>query len=47
MRHTMLYNNESKFVIISATMDQDEPIYRRFFRIIDDNLIFLGNKWIK
>ena len=31
-------NNSLKFVIISATMDADEPIYRRFYRTINDNL---------
>jgi len=37
MKNTVLYNNTIKLVIISATMDNDEPIYRRFYRDINDN----------
>ncbi|CAH6421425.1 DEAD/DEAH box RNA helicase [uncultured virus] len=37
MKYISYYNNDLKFVIISATMDEDEPIYRRFYRDINDN----------
>ena len=30
MRHTLFYNNDIKLSIISATMEEDEPIFRRF-----------------
>ena len=36
-KHSVYYNNDIKLVIISATMDDDEPIYRRFYRCINDN----------
>ena len=29
------FNNTVKLVIVSATMDDDEPIYRRYFATID------------
>ena len=32
MRHNLLYNNDIKLGIISATMDVDEPIFRRYYR---------------
>lgn len=34
------YNNMVKLVIVSATMDDDEPIYRQYFKYINDNLLF-------
>lgn len=37
-RNSLLYNNDTKLLIISATMDDDEPIYRSYYRYIDDNL---------
>ena len=40
MRHTLFYNNDLKLSIISATMEEDEPIFRRYYRFIDDNLTF-------
>jgi hypothetical protein len=33
-------NNQVKLIIVSATMDDDEPIYRRYFKIINDKLVF-------
>lgn len=40
MRNTLYYNNSIKLVIISATMEADEPIYRRYYRDINDNLAY-------
>ena len=40
MRHTLFYNNDIKLSIISATMEEDEPIFRRYYRFIDDNLTY-------
>lgn len=37
MNECCYYNNDLKLVIISATMDDDEPIYRRYYRNINDN----------
>lgn len=37
MQNTSYINNSLKLIIISATMDDDEPIYRRYYRKINDN----------
>ena len=34
------FNNKVKLIIVSATMDDDEPIYRRYFSMINDNLMY-------
>ena len=39
-RNTLLYNNDIKLLIISATMEDDEPIYRNYYRYINDNLSY-------
>lgn len=38
MRYALYYNNDLRLSMISATMDVDEPIYRRYYRSINDNL---------
>lgn len=43
MKQCTSYNNTIKLVIVSATMDDDEPYYRRFYRDINDNRIFPFN----
>lgn len=40
LRNSVYINNDVKFVIMSATLEEDEPIYRRYFRFINDNLIY-------
>ena len=40
LRNSVYINNDIKFVIMSATLEEDEPIYRRYFRFINDNLIY-------
>ena len=40
VRDTVKYNNSLKLVIVSATMAEDEPIYRRYYREIDDNFSY-------
>lgn len=40
MKGATFYNNNIRLVIISATMDDDEPTYRRYFRDINDNRQF-------
>ena len=47
MKYISLYNNTVKLVIVSATMDDDEPIYRRYYRDINDNKMFPLNYNIK
>lgn len=42
----ILQNNSLRLVIVSATMDDDEPKYRRFFRDINDNRKFPLDNWI-
>ena len=39
-RATCFYNNSARLVIISATMDDDESIYRNYFKEINDNLVY-------
>lgn len=46
MKYTAYYNNNIKLIIISATMDQDEPIYRYYYRDINDNRMFPLNTFI-
>lgn len=41
------YNNSLRLVILSATMDEDEPRYRRYYRNINDNRKFPLNTWIE
>ena len=38
IRGTILLNNDLKLYIISATMELDDPIYRQYYRLINDNL---------
>jgi hypothetical protein len=40
MKYTAYYNNNVKLVLISATMEEDEPIYRRYYREINDNRMY-------
>lgn len=47
MRYVTYYNNSVKLVIISATMDADEPIYRRYYRNVNDNLTYPLNMLLK
>ncbi len=39
-RYNIYINNQITLGIISATIDYDEPIYRKYFKNIDDNLKF-------
>ena len=39
-RNACYFNNSIRLIIISATMDDDEPIYRSYFNIINDNIIY-------
>ncbi len=47
MRNALYYNNSLKLVIVSATMDKDEPVYRRYYRDINDNLMYPLNALLK
>jgi HrpA-like RNA helicase len=40
MRQHCYYNNSIRLVIISATMDDDEAIYRKYYRCLNDNLVY-------
>jgi hypothetical protein len=44
MKSTLYFNNKIRFIITSATIDKDEPIYRKYYRNIDDNLLFPCNR---
>lgn len=40
MKETMMYNNDIKLVIVSATMDDDEALYRKFYGSINDIFMY-------
>jgi hypothetical protein len=40
MRQTIMYNNSIRLIIISATMDDDEIIYRNYYKLINDNIVY-------
>jgi hypothetical protein len=44
MKSTLYFNNKIRFIITSATIEKDEPIYRKYYRNIDDNLLFPCNR---
>lgn len=37
LRNSLFVNTSLKLFIISATMDYDEPLFRRYYRVINDN----------
>lgn len=39
-RNACYFNNSIRLIIVSATMDDDEPIYRYYFKMINDNLVY-------
>ena len=43
LRYSVYYNNTIKLIIMSATMDSDEPYYRRYYRDINDNKMYPFN----
>ena len=47
MKNSIHNNNKMRLVIMSATMDTDEPVYRRFYRDINDNRKYPLSDWIK
>ena len=40
MRQTCIYNNMVRLIIVSATMEDDEPIYRYYYKLVNDNLVY-------
>jgi len=47
LKYAINNNNSLRLVILSATMDDDEPRYRRFYRDINDNRKFPLNDMIR
>lgn len=47
MKYAAYHNNDTKLIIISATMDEDEPVYRRYYRDINDNKMNPSNTHIE
>lgn len=47
MKTVSYINNDCKLIIVSATMESDEPTYRRYYRDINDNKMFPLNQYIK
>jgi len=39
-RQTCFYNNQIRLIIVSATMDNDELIYRRYYKMVNDKLLY-------
>lgn len=46
-RNACYFNNSLRLIIVSATMDDDEPIYRYYFKLLNDNLIYPIKKPIR
>jgi len=46
VRETLKINNSVKLLIISATMDDDEELYRRYYRNINENIAYPLNMFI-
>lgn len=46
LKSSVAYNNSLKLVILSATMDEDEAKYRRYYRDINDNRKYPLDSWI-
>ena len=40
VRQSLYMNNDIKLIIMSATMDDDEPNFRRYYHKINDNLVY-------
>lgn len=40
VRTSIFLNNQLRLYIVSATMDLDDPIYRKYYRYINDNLLY-------
>lgn len=39
-KQSCYFNNKVKLIVVSATMDDDEPIYRQYFSFINDKLMY-------
>jgi hypothetical protein len=46
LKKSLMLNNSVRMVILSATMDEDEHRYRRFYRDINDNKKYPLDLWI-
>jgi hypothetical protein len=44
MKYAAYFNNDVKLIIISATMEEDEATYRRYYREINDNKMYPLNR---
>lgn len=45
-KNAAYYNNRFRLSIVSATMAEDEPVYRRFYRDINDNRKYPLSTWL-
>jgi len=45
-KNAAYYNNRFRLCIVSATMAEDEPVYRRFYRDINDNRKYPLSTWL-
>lgn len=46
-RYALNLNNSIRLIIMSATLDNDEPVYRRYYRDINDNRKAPLDMWIR
>lgn len=46
-RSAVYLNNRAKLIIVSATMDDDEPIYRSYYRDVNDNRCYPPDIWLE
>jgi len=46
MKYSLLFNLSLKLFIVSATMDEDEYVLRRYYRVINDDLSYPFNKFM-
>lgn len=47
LRYAIEYNNSLKLSIVSATMEDDEKLYRSYYNMINDNFLYPLNEQLK
>ena len=47
LRYSIEYNNSLRLSIVSATMEDDEKLYRSYYNMINDNLLYPLNEQLK
>lgn len=47
MKYVTYFNNDIRLIIVSATMEEDEPVYRRYYRDVNDNKMYPPNMMLE